>query len=246
MDYETLAWDHRVYRYIFLSGLVILLYDYLLSVGAEVAMIWSSPMRLSKCSFLAIRYIPLACSATIIPFYFGDLTAVPVHIYAQSYSTPLVGFAFWQRILAMYGFNLWVFLAVGGPAAVSSGLGLWTIITYGHPQMATGPGLTGCHTIIPRRTAIRLAATWTAQLAGYTVVFCLTLYRAHADRAVMSTISGSIIGRLARDGAMHFGIIVLATVGDVSTLIVGDRILAGMMAWWSVSYALFSVLRATL
>jgi hypothetical protein len=80
-----------MYRSVFLSGLgifafftkekitltpcsVILLYDYSLNLGSEATIIWSSPMRPSKCWFFAVRYFPIACNAAIVLFYFGHLT----------------------------------------------------------------------------------------------------------------------------------------------------------------------------
>ncbi|KAJ7138253.1 hypothetical protein C8R44DRAFT_868569 [Mycena epipterygia] len=74
LDDARFAWDHQIYRYIFLSGLVVLLYDHLLTFGSEVNNIWSCKRRRSKYWFFAIRYITLGCNVPILVFYFGDLS----------------------------------------------------------------------------------------------------------------------------------------------------------------------------
>jgi hypothetical protein len=72
----------------------------------------------------------------------------------------------------MYGLNLWILtclLGAGGLAAllalvsgvmncpilVSPGF-QWAAVKYGHPQMLSDPGLTGCHTAIPRVSSVQL------------------------------------------------------------------------------------------
>ncbi|KAJ7695253.1 hypothetical protein B0H14DRAFT_3659193 [Mycena olivaceomarginata] len=218
-DYETFAWNHRMYRSVFLSGLVILLYDYSLNLGSEGTIIWSSPMRPSKCWFFAVR-----CS-TMERVLEGLLLL----------QDTLVQFMLGLRVFALYGFNRMVLLSMSITAGLAFALGAWTIIGYGNPQMLSAPGMFGCHTDIPRITAFRLAGTSEAQLAYDALVFGLTLYRARADHAAMSLIPGSLIERMACDGAMYFGIILLAKLANVLSLYFGDIIIAGILSWWGTS-----------
>ncbi|KAJ7896501.1 hypothetical protein B0H13DRAFT_2034044 [Mycena leptocephala] len=252
LDYVTFAWDHRIYRYIFLSGLGILVYDHILSFGSEFNLMWGRKLRPTTCWFFAVRYISLGCSGAIMVFYFGNLSpevcskmerVLEVLLMVQE---GLVEVTLTLRVYAMYGFNLWVAVPMGIAGAIATALGAWTIIQYGDPQMMTAPGMSGCHTAIPHSTAIILAGAWEAQLLLDTLVFGLTLYRAHADKAVMSLVPGSLIERMMRDGAMYFGIIVLANLANVLTLYFGDIMIAGILSWWTTSLSVTLISRLIL
>ncbi|KAJ7186378.1 hypothetical protein C8R46DRAFT_1272852 [Mycena filopes] len=258
LDYATFAYDHRIYREIFLSGFVILLYDHILTLDSEIKFIWKRKFHFGAYWFLAIRYISLACSITITSFYFGDLSTKVVHI-AQTcekmervlevllmVQESFVETTLSLRVLAMYGLNPWVGAPMGILGAVTAGLGLWTMIEYGAPQMVTSPGLPGCHTVIPISTARLLAGVWEAQVALDTLVFGLTVWRAYTDRSAASMIKGSLIQRMMRDGAMYFGIIVLANVADVLTIYLGDDIISGILSWWTTSLSVTLVSRLNL
>ncbi|KAJ7149553.1 hypothetical protein C8R46DRAFT_1358649 [Mycena filopes] len=269
LDYATFAYDHRIYREIFLSGFVILLYDHILTLDSEIKFIWKRKFHFGAYWFLAIRYISLACSITITSFYFGNLSTkvcekmervLEVLLMVQE---SFVETTLSLRVLAMYGLNPWVGAPMGILGAVTAGLGLWTMIEYGAPQMVTSPGLPGCHTVIPISTARLLAGVWEAQrvflallrgktdsipsrVALDTLVFGLTVWRAYTDRSAASMIKGSLIQRMMRDGAMYFGIIVLANVADVLTIYLGDDIISGILSWWTTSLSVTLVSRLNL
>ncbi|KAJ7657255.1 hypothetical protein DFH06DRAFT_1197785 [Mycena polygramma] len=252
LDYETFVWDHRIYRYMFLSGFVILVYDHLLSFGSEVKLMWCRKLRPSIIWFFALRYISLGCSCAIFAFYFGNLSMESCSKMEKVLEAllmlqeSLVETTLALRVFAMYGFKLWVAIPMGLAANLAAALGIWTIVKYGNPRMLSAPGMNGCHTAIPRSTALRLAGAWEAQLLLDTLVFGLTLYRAHADRAVMTMVPGSLIERMMRDGAMYFGIIVLASLANVVTLYLGDIMIAGILSWWTTSLSVTLISRLIL
>ncbi|KAJ7602908.1 hypothetical protein DFH06DRAFT_1257938 [Mycena polygramma] len=258
LDYETFVWDHRIYRSMFLSGFVILVYDHLLSLGSEVKLMWRRKLRPSTIWFFGLRYISLGCSCAIFAFYFGDLSmeATTTDIFLCSCSKmekvleallmlqeSLVETTLALRVFAMYGFKLWVAVPMGLAANLAAALGIWTIVKYGNPRMLSAPGMNGCHTAIPRSTCvrllIRLAGAWEAQLLLDTLVFGLTLYRAHADRAVITMVPGSLIERMMRDG----DIIVLANLANVVTLYI---MIAGILSWWTTSLSVTLISRLIL
>ncbi|KAF7345330.1 hypothetical protein MSAN_01909900 [Mycena sanguinolenta] len=70
---NTLTYDSRIIRCFFLAALSILIYDHLLTLGAEVKYIWSSKLRPGTCWFLAVRYLGLCASIAVCPYYFVDL-----------------------------------------------------------------------------------------------------------------------------------------------------------------------------
>ncbi|KAJ7825603.1 hypothetical protein B0H13DRAFT_2122249 [Mycena leptocephala] len=232
LDYATFAWDHRISRYMFLCGFVILIYDHALTLGSEVGLIWQRRLRRpSALWFLVVRYIPLACSCVMLVFHFGNLS--PERCSRMEHA--LEGLMFLQealvdatlglRVLAMYGFDRRVLVSMLIISAISVALGLWTFIEFGEPGMLMAPALnlTECDTALPRATAPRAhttrpvsytnralrfageARSWGVQLLTDTLIFGLTAYRAYADHKIMKLVEGSLIKRMMKDGAMYFG-----------------------------------------
>ncbi|KAJ7106700.1 hypothetical protein C8R44DRAFT_987313 [Mycena epipterygia] len=261
LDYSTFAWDHRIYRSFVVAGLVILVYDHLLTLGSEVKYVWSSKLRPSTCWFLAVRYIGLIASIIISVFYFGDLSH---ERYGPSCSTftpaqQLVPYSLscvkmqlaWEfllviqevlvectlglRVFAMYGLNLWILTCLLGAGGLSASLALWSIVKYGHPQMLSAPGLSGCHTAIPRTSAFRLAGAWEAQLVCDTLVFALTVRRAYIQRRTSPRWTGTLVETMVTDGAMYFGMIVIANLANLTTFYTGDILLSGFLSWFTTS-----------
>ncbi|KAF8192902.1 hypothetical protein K438DRAFT_1970011 [Mycena galopus ATCC 62051] len=152
------------------------------------------------------------------------------------------------RVCAMYGFDPRVVVPMSIIVATAVALGLWTIIKLGDPGMLTAPALnlTECNTALPRATALRAYTTspvsYTKLLAD-TLVFGLTAYRAYADHNVMKLVESSLIKRMMKDGAMYFGIIVLANLANVFTLYFGDILTAGILAWWTTSLSVALIAR---
>ncbi|KAJ7136811.1 hypothetical protein C8R44DRAFT_767921 [Mycena epipterygia] len=252
LDDATFAWDHRIYRYLFLSVFVVLVYDYLLTIGSEVKIIWSSKRRLSKYWFLAVRYIALGCSATVVTFYFGNLSPEV----CSRMEKVIEGFMLLQggfvqltlglRVFGMYGFNRWVLVAILTTSIIGGALGVFTIIKYEGQQMLALQGFNGCHTAIPRSTARRLAGAWEAQLGYDLLVFGLTVRVAWRDRSAMKLVPGSLIEILARDGALYFGVIVLANLANVLTLYLGDIMIARILSWWTTLLSVTLISRLNL
>ncbi|KAF8139312.1 hypothetical protein K438DRAFT_1996169 [Mycena galopus ATCC 62051] len=149
------------------------------------------------------------------------------------------------RVCAMYGFDPRVVVPMSIIVATAVALGLSTIIKLGDPGMLTAPALnlTGCNTALPRATALRQARSWEGQLVADTLVFGLTAYRAYADHNVMKLVESSLIKRMMKDGAMYFGIIVLANLANVFTLYFGDILTAGILAWWTTSLSVALIAR---
>ncbi|KAJ7917357.1 hypothetical protein B0H13DRAFT_2322457 [Mycena leptocephala] len=241
LGYATFYFDHRIYRCFFLAGFTILIYDHLLTLGTEANYIWSRRLRPSTCWFLLVRYAGLSASITIFVFYFGDLS------HERSVTSPRG----WEALLVLqerrharsarlryvrpqyldpdllverWGANLTNVL----------GIAQWAIAKYGHPQMLSAPGLSGCHTAIPRSSAFRLAGAWEAQLVCDTMVFALTVRRAYVQRT-SPLYTGSLIQKMLTDGGMYFGIIVIANLANLLTFYIGDILLSGFLSWFTTS-----------
>ncbi|KAJ7882840.1 hypothetical protein B0H13DRAFT_2047527 [Mycena leptocephala] len=197
-------------------GTITVVYDYLLILGFEVKIIWPRKFWFLKFWYFAVRYSSLGFNVVIIFFYFGNLSpescsrlesAFEAFLFLQE---SLVQASLVIRVFAMYRFNQRILASMLFVASVTAGLGLWTIIAYGKPQILTVPGMAGCHTVIPRASALRLAGAWEGKLAFDTLVFGLTLYRAYMELSTITVISGSLIERMARDGTMYFGFVLFS------------------------------------
>ncbi|KAJ7208351.1 hypothetical protein GGX14DRAFT_454431 [Mycena pura] len=159
-DYATFVWDHRIIRYFFLEGLVIMIYDHALTFGTEVKYIWSSKLRLSTIWFLLVRYVGLASNIVITLFYFGNSnheTCVRMQLVWEVLlvlQEVLVEVTLFVRVFAMYGLSLWILAGLLCTGCVSAVLALWAVIEYGTPKMLAAPGLAGCHGAFPRTTHV--------------------------------------------------------------------------------------------
>ncbi|KAJ7876739.1 hypothetical protein B0H14DRAFT_3787515 [Mycena olivaceomarginata] len=159
LDYTTLAFDHRLSRYIFLAGLAVLIYDHLLTLDAEIKLIWSTKLRPGTCWFLVARYIALSANIGVTVYSFKTLIEVTLSL----------------RVFAMYGLNIWVLVCLLSAICVIGTLGLWASITFGQqPEIPAVPGLVGCHAMYTNANSLRAAGTWGAILVCDLLVFALT------------------------------------------------------------------------
>ncbi|KAJ7235489.1 hypothetical protein C8J57DRAFT_1530657 [Mycena rebaudengoi] len=174
LDLPTFAWDHQICRCVFLSAVVILIYDHLLTIEAEVEWVWLSPGRRSAYWFFLVRYTALVPTAVFSIFYFGDFlpqrylepcrvslfphiafSCAKLEIALECLVTIqqlLVDITLAHRVFAMYGLNLRVLALLLVPVTAGCALAIWTTIGYGHPTMLSAPGYTGCHTAVPKST----------------------------------------------------------------------------------------------
>ncbi|KAJ7252989.1 hypothetical protein C8J57DRAFT_1237805 [Mycena rebaudengoi] len=257
LDYATFMWDHRISRYMFLCGFVILIYDHALTLGSEVELIWQRRLRRpSALWFLAVRYISLACSCVMFVFHFGNLSPEGCSMMERV----LEGLMFLQeslvdttlglRVLAMYGFDPRVLVPMLIISAISVALGLWTFIKFGDPGMLTAPALhlTGSPSVrtllarflIPIELFIRrrgkIVGSTASRRYSYFWLNCVSRIRRPQDNEAGGGFNNKTDDERRRlQGAMYFGIIVLANLANVFTLYFGDILTAGILAWLSVA-----------
>ncbi|KAJ7834347.1 hypothetical protein B0H14DRAFT_3871396 [Mycena olivaceomarginata] len=211
LNYATIVVDHRLTRYIFLAGLAVLIYDHLLTLDAEIKLIWSSKLRVSTCWFLAVRYIALSANIGVAVYYFGNLDhelrqdAMGMDVLLLSQEA-FIETTLSLRVFAMYGLNRWVLACLLSATCVIASLGLWASIT----------------------------------LVCDIVVFALTVHRAYLRRKT------PLYQRMATDGSMYFGLIVLANLANVLTFYLGDGLIAGFLSWFTTSLSVTLVSRLML
>ncbi|KAJ7105161.1 hypothetical protein C8R44DRAFT_806750 [Mycena epipterygia] len=249
LDLTTLAQDQRVWRSCFLAGLVVILYDHLLTLDNEVMHIWTPKLKRSSAWFLLFRYVAMVNSLSRITLFLGDFdpeTCKKLSA-AENYLLLIqeffVGCALCLRVYAMYGFNRKVFLALAIAALTNIGLAAWTVVGTGMTLSSTLPG---CHVNTPKSQAIRTAAAWEAKLVGDILILGLTLRRAFTYHRSVGLGSGTLLRVMVRDGAVYFGVICLVNLANIIVLYTGDIITAGSLTWCASAISVTMISRLTL
>ncbi|KAJ7643562.1 hypothetical protein FB45DRAFT_1020398 [Roridomyces roridus] len=249
LDYSTFAFDHRITRSIFLSGLVILIYDHLLTLRTEIKYIWSSKLRLSTCWFFTTMR---GSSSLLYPSTKQAVSPTSCSKKEWGWQILMLSLEFLievtlaLRVVAMYGLHRILCLCFVGATCTMLGVALWATIEYGeHPDLIEDPGLPGCHAAFGRAAALRPATIWELTLLFDSVVFVLTVRRAY-QRHSLPLYSGSLMQRMATDGSMYFGIILLSNLANVLSLYLGDILLGGLMSWFTTNLSLALISRLML
>ncbi|KAJ7789269.1 hypothetical protein B0H14DRAFT_3891982 [Mycena olivaceomarginata] len=151
------------------------------------------------------------------------------------------------RVFVMYGRNIWVLVPLLALVCISGILAVVGAVKFDGPaQNLAAPGLNGCNTPYPRSTADHLAKAWMVILACDVLVFALTVRQAYMQRHTSRLYAGSLIQRMLKDGSMYFGVIVLATIANISAFYLGDILLSGFLSWFTSSVSLTLLCRLML
>ncbi|KAJ7483767.1 hypothetical protein B0H11DRAFT_2231919 [Mycena galericulata] len=273
LDPATFAWDLRLFRSVVLAGLVLLIYDHSLTLATEVKFIWAAKLQPSIYWFLTLRYIGLAANIANCVLYFANLsrercvsesTSLPPsssnlfwlrqnanHVeIAPHHHRVLIRVEFEgtliMRVFAMYGRNRWVLISLLAVFAVWPAFALWDTIKQGQPQIFSVPGISACALVIPRTSALRLAGAWEAQIVCDILIFLLTVRRAYVQRETYPRYTGTLLWRMTTDGAVYFGIIIIANVANLVTFYLGDMFLTGFLSWFVTSLSIVLLARLML
>ncbi|KAJ7312234.1 hypothetical protein DFH08DRAFT_897159 [Mycena albidolilacea] len=248
LDTATFAWDLRLYRSVVLAGLVLLIYDHTLTLATEVKFIWATKLRPSIYWFLALRYIGLAANIANCVLYFAELSrevCVKMQIIWKVLLVSqemLVECTLIMRVFAMYGRNWWILICLLVVFAPWPALALWDTIKLGQPQIFSVPGISECALVIPPASTYRLAGAWESQIACDILVLLLTIRRAYT----YPRHAGGLLWRMTTDGAVYFGIIIIANAANLVTFYLGDIFLAGFLSWFITSLSIMLLARLML
>jgi len=117
------------------------------------------------------------------------------------------------RVYALFGRSRRVLWFMIGTAACVVGVSVWSVSGQeGSRSLIEG----GCHYGLTPSTALRLAGSWEALFVFDTTIFALTIYYAYSAQRwrIRQTNLHTLI---VRDGAMYFGIMALANLGNIGT-----------------------------
>ncbi|KAJ7339012.1 hypothetical protein DFH08DRAFT_964065 [Mycena albidolilacea] len=218
LDYAAFVFDHRMIRYFYLAEIAFLIYDHLLTLDAEVKFVWLPKLRPGTCWFLVVRYIALGANIGVAVYYFSDL----------DHEEALIETTLSLRVFAMYGLNKWVLVSLLSAFSVMGSVGLWGVRhVWATRKYSTYREWLDAMQYIPLIPSV--PGTWEALVVCDILVFALTVRRAYIQR------TSSLYQRMATDGSMYFGIIVLANSANVFTFYLGDGLVPGFLSWFTTS-----------
>ncbi|KAJ7501238.1 hypothetical protein B0H11DRAFT_2189146 [Mycena galericulata] len=254
LDFATVAQDQRLRRSVFLSGLVVILYDHLLTLGSEIKHIWVRPVKRSSAWFLTFRYLALLSNLSMTVFFLGDFSPEslrrssldvmhPTTPYASLFALIVMPDTLALRVCAMYGFNRRVLVSLGIAVVTTVSLGIWAVLG---PDVTLETTLPGCFVTTSRPKAIRFAVAWEALLACDILILCLTLRHAVTYHRTVGLISGSLFPIMVRDGASYFGVLCVVNVANIVMLYSGDIITADSLVWFASAISVTMISRLML
>ncbi|KAJ7230791.1 hypothetical protein C8J57DRAFT_1582858 [Mycena rebaudengoi] len=215
LDDTTIAYDQRITRYLYLAGIVVLLYDNLLTLDLEVQYIWKSWRTRGAAWYLVIRYSSLWFPSMAL-LVFGNFTPELLMVVLELF----VGCTLILRVLAMYSFDRRVLLTLVTAAIVCVSLAVWCVIPNG-PSIVLRSSPYRCISLASHSGYVREAGAWEVLLAGDILLLGFTLYRAYTHSREIPT--GSLWHVLVRDGAI---IICIANLANILMFYFGDAITA--------------------
>ncbi|KAJ7478418.1 hypothetical protein FB451DRAFT_1396198 [Mycena latifolia] len=240
--------DRRLNGALSLAGLVVLVYDYLLTLDMEVKYMWSPGNKGGSAWFLFIRYFAIGANVAMPFMNFGDFPVERLKIALQLLvviQELTVGCTLIRRVYAMYGFSKRILCLLVAAALIAVGLAVWSVAAAG-PTPVLMVQLPGCQTLHSHTQSIRMAAAWVAELACETLVLGLTLFRAWDQTRSGIPLTSSLWTIMIRDGAMYFTIICLANLANILMFYFGDINTAGSVSWFTVMISVVMISRLML
>ncbi|KAJ7662892.1 hypothetical protein B0H17DRAFT_1093329 [Mycena rosella] len=249
------AHDRRLNTSLSLAGLVVLVYDYFLTLEMEVKYTWArGNNKRGSAWFFFLRYFAFAGNIALAFMEFGDFkpevrcickhlkSAVGLLIVVQEF---VIGCTLILRVYAMYSFNKHILWLLVVAAAVTVGLGAWSVVPAG-PTPIIPISLPGCQILHSTAQSIRMAAAWEAELACNVLILGLTMYRAWQQTRDGLLPDGSLWTIMMRDGAMYFAVICLVNLANILMFYLGDVNMNASLAWFTAMISVVMITRLTL
>ncbi|KAJ7116899.1 hypothetical protein C8R44DRAFT_791623 [Mycena epipterygia] len=251
LDDATIVQDDRVYRSLFLTGSIVLGYDYLLTLGPEVTYIWAQGIKRSTGWFLFVRYFTLLSNMATFALVFGDLEHPLCNQLNEAHGILIViqelvvGYTLALRVLAMYSFDKRVLVTLVATAVGVLAVAAWCLVPHG-PAPIFKTNIPGCQIITSGNVVVRLAAAWEAELGADILLLGFTLYHGYTRSRSEIFRYGTLWRVLVRDGAMYFGIICLANIANILIYRFGDPITSSSLSSFTVSISVAMICRLML
>ncbi|EJC99205.1 uncharacterized protein FOMMEDRAFT_31296 [Fomitiporia mediterranea MF3/22] len=198
-------------------ALTILYYDYFLTLGREIRLIWRKKSNLVAIVFFLNRYVSILGSVPII-----------LQTYANWSKDVIVAVIVVLRTYALYELNKKIAImltSIGLPMLCFS---IWT--TLGHSPLLTEvydlSAFKGCHPLMTIQTGIRLTGAWGCLLLFDTIVVILTLRKAILIKRLERR---GLFHVLIRDGCAYYIILAMINVSQIISFVIGSPYSRGIV-----------------
>ncbi|KAF5381416.1 hypothetical protein D9757_009081 [Collybiopsis confluens] len=210
----------------FSSALGFLYYDHLLTLDAEIRLIWTRPKNTSRYLFFFNRYfafvgnILAAISLYSTPFSMSVCRTFELcHSIFLTLTQGLVTSLLALRVYALYGCNkIFLFVAMGGILLGIFASVTIAIINKNSPSESTTSYEQGCHVLESHTEASHTAIAWECIVVLDTLLFLATLWKAYQYRLRpdVARLGVSLFAVVVRDGSIYF--LIMASLNLVNII----------------------------
>ncbi|KAF8590763.1 hypothetical protein K439DRAFT_1657135 [Ramaria rubella] len=213
LDALTEGVEHlRAARCYILAPVVVLYFDWLLTLPLEIDRFWTSRVKGPTVLFLLNRYFPIVSLVPEMTAYFTGVFSpkvcekhvIPFVIASNIISQSLIGIVLLLRTYALYDRSLTILVITSTGWAAALAVGIWAGSSL--VPITLPPGVSGCLPHIPDDMKYRFASAYMASLLYDALIYALTLQRTLALRRIraLRTRSGnSLICLIIRDDQTH-------------------------------------------
>ncbi|KAF7324179.1 hypothetical protein MKEN_00640700 [Mycena kentingensis (nom. inval.)] len=240
-----------VQNYCHVFGMMILLWDHVITLDAEVSYIWPRRTSPGAILFFLVRYGASLSNIPVVVFSFVELSDrgctlhSVIHYVLLILVQLLICVIMIQRMAALYGSTRLLY-ALAATALVLLGITVFLAMKQTSIPMPLH-GLPGCHSGLSRKSAYHLAGAWLALFLFDSIIFALTVVNAwrtaseqasascppspadspretNHDRASSSLQMHMPIHALFfRDGALYFAAMAAANFANILTFLIPSR-----------------------
>ncbi|KAJ3559523.1 hypothetical protein NM688_g296 [Phlebia brevispora] len=243
--------------YTVVASIMFMVYDYMLTLGAEVELVWASKFTTIKFLFFLTRYSPILDMTLLftstLPLSLSSRTCFWLH--TPAIYLLVIGMAIAEYILAfrtwlVWGRNLWLGIVLfGGWTLVSVSCMVYLGFFSSSVKYISAPlyGAQGC----PIVAADRMPVIMYAELLVYEIALLILMivkgvpqlrapYRMFFARGTDGISSGAIAEVLYRDGIVFYIILCCLSAANLAVTNSAPAQLNSSLAAWVVSRALGS------
>ncbi|KAJ3931243.1 MAG: hypothetical protein NXY57DRAFT_1008362 [Lentinula lateritia] len=197
---------------LFSSALVLLYYDHLLTLDAEIRLIWKRSRNSSRYLFLFNRYLAFFGNiAAAYPVYSSSLTLsscrylVLYHRIFIALTQAIVTGILILRVYALYGCRRWFLVCFLGVLALGTATSIILVTVNGLSTSNLTSLSQGCRNVSSNAGA-KMAIGWEGILLLDTILFALTLWKGYHHRLPIGTnrLGVSLFAVVVRDGSIYF------------------------------------------
>ncbi|KAJ7698014.1 hypothetical protein B0H17DRAFT_1050994 [Mycena rosella] len=224
--------------YCYFCAIVILYYDHLVTLPAEVAYIWRRAKTRSAYWFFLNRYLSFFCTLpiTVLDFVqFDHFSCTKYALFRQVLlvvQVVVVDLILSLRVYAMYGLARRILYILCSATIFAVGITVWAISAQTNPQNLEDYSVRGCFLPLSHSSGTHLAAVWEALRVTIALVsFTMVKLVWRQDREP----GYAILYLMQRDGAFYFVAMTLANLSNIISFYVGGPFAKGGLSTFATS-----------